>query len=131
MITASRFDLLCEKGNGCGFNEGSVSQAKIHLADGAKFYLEDCRAITHPSNNSVFLIQGGGLERSLTLYLYENANNVLLQKPTSPYQMQMTQVSKQAITYNEGFIYLMGGHNARTNKIVKICARYNIVTEKW
>ena len=24
-ITASRFDLLCEKGNGAGFDEGSIS----------------------------------------------------------------------------------------------------------
>ena len=28
-ITASRFDLLCEKGNGSGFNEGSVTTVKV------------------------------------------------------------------------------------------------------
>lgn len=25
----------------------------------------------------------------------------------------------------------MGGYDARTNKIVKSCSRYNVVTEKW
>lgn len=45
--------------------------------------------------------------------------------------MQMCHVQKQAITYNEGFIYTMGGYNARLKKITKACARYNIVTEKW
>ena len=43
----------------------------------------------------------------------------------------MAFVSKQAITYNEGFIYLMGGYESRAKKIVKSCLRYNIVTEKW
>jgi len=43
----------------------------------------------------------------------------------------MNLINKQAIAYNEGFIYLMGGFEARTGKIVKLCARYNIVTEKW
>lgn len=28
-VTVSRFDLLCERGNGSGFHEGSVSSAKI------------------------------------------------------------------------------------------------------
>ena len=45
--------------------------------------------------------------------------------------MLLAYVSRQAITYNEGFIYLMGGFDARASKIVKHCARYNIVTEKW
>jgi N-acetylneuraminic acid mutarotase len=43
----------------------------------------------------------------------------------------MSHVSRQAITYNEGFIYLMGGFDARTKSIVKGSLRYNIVTEKW
>jgi N-acetylneuraminic acid mutarotase len=43
----------------------------------------------------------------------------------------MSYVSKQAITYNEGFIYLLGGYDSCTNRISKSCLRYNIVTEKW
>jgi len=43
----------------------------------------------------------------------------------------MSYISGQAITYSEGFIYFMGGYDARTNKIIKGCSRYNIVTEKW
>jgi N-acetylneuraminic acid mutarotase len=40
-------------------------------------------------------------------------------------------VSHSAITYNEGFIYFLGGLDCQSNKIVKNCLRYNIVTEKW
>jgi len=59
-VTVSRFDLLCEKGNGPGFHEGSVSQATVLAGRQAhNLKLKECRAITHPANNSVFLIQGG------------------------------------------------------------------------
>ena len=40
-------------------------------------------------------------------------------------------MDKQAITYNEGFIYLIGGFDSSIGKITKSCVRYNIVTEKW
>ena len=43
----------------------------------------------------------------------------------------MSHVSRQAITYNEGFIYLIGGYDSRSKSISKGCLRYNIVTEKW
>lgn len=43
----------------------------------------------------------------------------------------MNYVSKQAICYNEGFIYLFGGYDSKTKKISKASLRYNIVTEKW
>ena len=35
------------------------------------------------------------------------------------------------MTYNEGYIYMLGGFDNTLKKIVKGCARYNIVTEKW
>ena len=127
-LSVCRFDLLCEKGNGAGFHEGSISPVKAPKIDA----VGEWRALTHPSNNSVFLIQGGiSIERPLTLYLFDNQNEVLLGKPSCPHQMGMGLVSRQAVAYNEGFIYLMGGFDARQGKIVKACARYNIVTEKW
>jgi N-acetylneuraminic acid mutarotase len=43
----------------------------------------------------------------------------------------MSHVGRQALTYNEGFIYLMGGYDASSKSIAKGCLRYNIVTEKW
>lgn len=30
-----------------------------------------------------------------------------------------------------GWIYLIGGYDTQTKKAVKLCVRYNIVTEKW
>lgn len=35
------------------------------------------------------------------------------------------------MTYNEGYIYMLGGYDQSIKKIVKSCCRYNIVTEKW
>ena len=45
--------------------------------------------------------------------------------------MLLQNLNKQAITYNEGFIYFMGGYDHSVCKITKVCVRYNIVTEKW
>jgi hypothetical protein len=55
-MIVNRFDLLCEKGNGIGFHEGSVAQVKILGGNKVPVNLSDCRAISHPSNNSIFLI---------------------------------------------------------------------------
>jgi N-acetylneuraminic acid mutarotase len=43
----------------------------------------------------------------------------------------MQHITRHAIAYNEGYIYMIGGFDSKTNKIVKTCSRYNIVTEKW
>jgi hypothetical protein len=47
-------------------------------------------------------------------------------------------IKRQAVAYNEGLtyyngvhIYFIGGVDTRTGKTVKVCTRYNIVTEKW
>lgn len=40
-------------------------------------------------------------------------------------------ISGQAICYNEGFIYMLGGWCKKENKLKRLCTRYNIVTEKW
>lgn len=69
--------------------------------------------------------------QELAIYLYDSANDIILQKPLCPQQLQSPFVSNQAIIYNEGFIYFLGGLDCQTNKIVKSCLRYNIITEKW
>lgn len=38
---------------------------------------------------------------------------------------------RQAICYNEGYIYMLGGYCEKENKLKKACTRYNIVSEKW
>jgi hypothetical protein len=43
----------------------------------------------------------------------------------------MQHITRHAITYNEGYIYMIGGFDTKSKKIVKSCSRYNIVTEKW
>lgn len=40
-------------------------------------------------------------------------------------------VTHQAICYNEGFIYMLGGFCQKERKLRRVCTRYNIVTEKW
>jgi hypothetical protein len=96
---------------------------------GSPLRLDQCKAITHPSNNSIYLIGGGDPPRP-QLYLFDNQNGVILQKPGCPL-LGSVAGGGQAITYSEGFIYFMGGYDARTHRIVKTCTRYNIVTEKW
>lgn len=86
------------------------------------FSLHGCKAFTHPSNNSVFLINGGHI------YLFDNENEVLLAKPVFP---QIADITRQAICYNEGFIYFLGGFDRLSQRSVNVCSRYNVVTEKW
>jgi hypothetical protein len=82
-VTISRFDLLCEKGSGPGFHEGSVSEARV--LGGGRLRLDQCKAITHPSNNAIFLIEGGqSLDRPQQLYLFDNQNDIIMQKPSCP-----------------------------------------------
>lgn len=88
----------------------------------AQINLGESRAIPHPSNNSVFIVDGS------QIYQFDNNNEILVQKPCFP---QIRSINRQAITYNEGYIYLIGGCDSRTAKAVKSCSRYNIVTEKW
>ena len=83
---------------------------------------QDCKALSHPSNNAIFLIEGPNI------FLFDNLNEVLLAKPSFPANMY---IKRQAIVYNEGYIYMIGGIDTQTNKTVKYCSRYNIVTEKW
>jgi hypothetical protein len=40
------------------------------------FNLKECKALSHPSNNSIFLIDGP------QIYLFDNQNEILLQKPS-------------------------------------------------
>ena len=60
-VTISRFDLLCEKGNGSGFDEGSISHVKVLSPKSnnqltSVLDLTACHAIQHPSTNSIFLV---------------------------------------------------------------------------
>lgn len=40
-------------------------------------------------------------------------------------------LENQAVCYNEGFIYMIGGYDTKEQKAIRLCSRYNIVTEKW
>ena len=64
-------------------------------------------ALSHPSNNSVFLINGP------EVFLFDNQNELMLLKQSYP---PNEQISKQAICYNEGFIYMLGGYCAKEKK---------------
>lgn len=79
-------------------------------------------ALSHPSNNSIFLINGA------EIFLFDNQNELMLKKQSYPANDYMT---RQAICYNEGFIYMLGGFCTNENKLKRSCYRYNIVTEKW
>jgi len=58
VITVSHFDLLCEKGNGNGFNEFSVcSDVKVLKSNkNHQLVLSQCHALPHPSNNQLYLV---------------------------------------------------------------------------
>lgn len=78
--------------------------------------------MSHPSNNSVFLINGP------EVFLFDNQNELMLLKQSYPPNEYLT---KQAICYNEGFIYMLGGFCSKEKRLKRMCTRYNIVTEKW
>lgn len=82
----------------------------------------DWTALSHPSNNSIFLINGS------EMFLFDNLNELMLKKQCYPANEYLT---RQAICYNEGFIYMIGGFCTKEKKLRKMCTRYNIVTEKW
>lgn len=52
----------------------------------------------------------------------------MLQKQSYPGNENL---KNQAICYNEGFIYMIGGYCCKEKKYRRSCARYNIVLEKW
>ena len=79
-------------------------------------------ALSHPSNNSIFLINGADI------FLFDNQNELMLKKQSYPANEYLT---NQAICYSEGFIYFLGGFCQKENKHKRQCTRYNIVTEKW
>ena len=79
-------------------------------------------ALSHPSNNSIFLISGA------EIFLFDNQNELMLKKPCYPGNES---ISNQAICYNEGFIYMLGGYCSKEKRCRRSCTRYNIVTEKW
>jgi hypothetical protein len=83
---------------------------------------EGWTALSHPSNNSVFLINGP------EVFLFDNQNELMLLKQSYPPNEYLT---KQAICYNEGFIYMLGGFCSKEKRLKRMCTRYNIVTEKW
>ena len=79
-------------------------------------------ALSHPSNNSIFLISGPNI------FLFDNQNELMLRKQSYPGNEYLL---NQAICYNEGFIYMLGGFCTKEKKLKRCCSRYNIVTEKW
>lgn len=79
-------------------------------------------ALSHPSNNSIFLINGPDI------FLFDNQNELMLKKRSYPSNEYL---QRQAVCYNEGFIYMLGGFCRKEKKLKKACSRYNIVTEKW
>jgi hypothetical protein len=79
-------------------------------------------ALSHPSNNSIFLINGSDI------FLFDNQNELMLKKQSYPANQFL---KRQAICYNEGFIYSLGGFCSQENQLKRMCTRYNIVTEKW
>lgn len=79
-------------------------------------------ALSHPSNNSIFLINGPNI------FLFDNQNELMLKKQSYPGNEYL---QNQAICYNEGFIYMLGGFCQKEKKLKRACSRYNIVTEKW
>jgi hypothetical protein len=113
-----RYDILSES-----HNETNIRIPNILLKNQKSILnFKECKALSHPSNNSIFLLDGA------QIYLYDNQNEILLQKPSFPL---IEHIKRQAICYNEGYIYLIGGFDTITQKSVKTCCRYNIVTEKW
>lgn len=79
-------------------------------------------ALSHPSNNSIFLINGSDI------FLFDNQNELMLKKRSYPSNEYL---QRQAVCYNEGFIYMLGGFCTKETKLKRTCSRYNIVTEKW
>ena len=79
-------------------------------------------ALSHPSNNSIFLINGPDI------FLFDNQNELMLKKRSYPSNEYL---QRQAVCYNEGFIYMLGGFCRKEKRLKKACSRYNIVTEKW
>lgn len=110
-----RFDLLSEM-------QSQSSVKIINPLVNSMLNLRDCKALTHPSNNSIFIID------SSSIYLFDNQNELLLSKPFFP---SMKHSSRHALAYNEGYIYLIGGFDTINKKTLKSCIRFNIVTEKW
>jgi hypothetical protein len=69
------------------------------------FNLTNCKAITHPSNNSIFVIDHANI------HLFDNTNELLLSKPVFPLLKGTT---SHAVAYNEGYIYMIGGYDPKT-----------------
>ncbi|CDW71274.1 kelch motif family protein [Stylonychia lemnae] len=114
-LRATKIDLLCDQ----------VTQTNVKLVNpmiSQTLNLRNCKTVTHPSNNSVYIVDDA------QLYQYDNNNDLILQK-----QMfnQLKGTVQHALAYNEGFIYLVGGYDSKTHKTLKQCSRFNIITEKW
>jgi N-acetylneuraminic acid mutarotase len=83
---------------------------------------EGWTALSHPSNNSIFLINGPNI------FLFDNQNELMLKKQSYSVNEHL---KKQTVCYSEGFIYMLGGYCTKEKKQKRTCTRYNIVTEKW
>jgi len=112
-LRVSKYDILSEQ----------IEESKLRLkSQDLTQSLSNFKALPHPSNNSVFLVNGS------KIFLYDSINDVILEKP---FCHESRSIIKQAICYNEGFIYLIGGFDLDSKESVKTVFRYNIVTEKW
>ena len=117
-VNVTRYDLLSETAMQAEIRQNALSSFGDQLLNEKRGW----KALSHPSNNSIFLVSGGDI------YLFDNQNELILKKRGCNLTENMR---RQAICYNEGFIYMLGGYCEKENKLKRSCHRYNIVSEKW
>lgn len=113
-VHVSRIDLLSDA--------LSNAQVKVVNPSALSKNFASCKAVAHPSNTALFMVD------QAALHLFDNVNELLVAKPVAK---QLQHTTAHAVAYNEGFVYLIGGFDPKTQRTLKQCSRYNIVTEKW
>jgi len=102
----TRYDILSDEYSSSDIKMNSLGRFNPQKWNDGKGWT----ALSHPSNNSIFLINGPDM------FLFDNQNEVMLRKQTYPVNEYLI---NQAITYNEGFIYMLGGYNSKENRLIR------------